>query len=454
MDNPDTELAGIPIINKQGTSGSTTTDLAGLTMTDLAQAWATEIGQINVTAALQQAAFLICCDVIAQDMAKAPLQLRERLANGTSRIVPAAEHPIAALLAREPNRRHTWFEFQEMMGLWHALESNSFAIVFRNSFGEPEEIVPVMPGHVQDRVAGRSIFYDVTAGTSQELALLGSAYLLVPERDMIHVRGRMLNGMDGYSTLVAGRKTLETGNSIEKYRNELFGEGGQIRGVFRRDWAQGGAGIGILPDEAFTRLRMQLKAMMRKFGAAHEPLVLEGGLQFQPIASTPADAELTKQFEAQIVATCRLLRMPPHKAFHLVNVKYENLDTMEKAYVGDTMDPILQRHEQRYSRALLTTEERTKFFLHHDREALWLTDYKAETERVVKLVGSGVMSVNEGRARVGMNPRDGGDVYMVPSANHVLDESNNIVVEPPKPEPAPQPADSSKTGDVLRLVKG
>lgn len=445
------------LVEKQGSSGSDLTDLDGVTMTDLVQAFASEIGTLSVAAALSQAAFLCCCDVIAQDQAKATLQLREKLKNGTSRVLGPNDHEIAALLADEPNRRHTWFEFHEMMGLWHALMSNDYAVVFRRRDGTPDRLVPVQPAHVQEMIAGGEVYYDVTAGTNQEMALLGASFLRVPERDMIHVRGRMLNGMDGYSTLTAGRKTLQTGAAIEEYRDDLYSEGAQVRGVFERDWAQGTAAV--LPEEAYRRLRSQLKLMMRKFAQDSEPIIVEGGLKFKAIASSPKDAQLTEQFEAQIVATCRLLRMPPHKVFHLVNVKYENLDTMEKAYVGDTMDPILQRHEQRYGKVLLSREDRRAgLFLEHDREALQLTDYKAETERVIRTTERGLCLINEGRARLNMQPVPWGDAFYVPVNMQMVDENGKVLIGPPaKPDPASsedQPADQPAKDAGLRLVKG
>jgi HK97 family phage portal protein len=422
------------------------------------------MGSIAVTEVLQQTAFLLCCDVIAQDMAKAELRLRKRLPNGTSEVVMPTKHALAGMLAMEPNDRHTWFDFKEMMGLWGALTMNAYAVVFRTRLGDPEKIVPLQSGQVQTRVADNgAVFYYVSAGTNQQAALLGSTSVTVPERDMIHVRGRMLDGMDGYSTMIVGRNTLDTGASMEEFRTALFSDEGQIRGVFTRE----GDKYDILPEEAFARLRKQLGELMKRFRKYQEPIVLEGGLKFMPTASNPQEMELYKQWEAQVLQTCRLLRIPPHKVFHTTDVKYDNMETVERLYVNDTLVPICQRFEQRYAKVLLSREDRLKYFIEHDRDMMVVRDTKLETDRLYRMVTTGVIEVDEARVRTGFNPLPGGagQVRLFPVNMNVVDRDNEIVVSAPtKPAPSdePAPADDADPEDAsedatpakaLRIVK-
>lgn len=430
-------------------------------MNDL-QGWIDNIAGLtgfSAKEALQQAAFMLCCDVIAQDIAKAPLQLRERTGNDTSKVIEPRQHYMAAMLADEPNGWHTWYEFVEMMGLWHCLAQNNFAVVFRNRFDEPEEIIPLQTARVQEKITNANeLVYEVHASTMYERAMLGASYLDIPARDMIHVRGRMLDGLEGYATMAAGRETLEAGKAIEGYRKRLFAEDGALRGVFQKE------GPEPIPELSFERLRKQLRELMRHVKTRNDPIVLESGMKFQAISANPDEAELTKQFEAQINATCRLLRVPPHKVFHLTNVKYENMETLENAYVSDTLEPICQRHEQRYAKILLSKRDRRRgLCLQHDREALKIRDQKALTERLYRMVTSGVWTIDEARAATGKNPlpNGAGQVRLIPANMHAVDDTNEIVVggdagtvpvEEPKTEPE-APAEEDKGAiPALRLV--
>lgn len=428
-----------------------------MTMAEFSSWLSDNIGSTGVQAALNQAAFLLCCDVIAQDISKSTLRLRERLPNGTSRIVMPNQHPIAALLALEPNRRHTWPEFVEMMVLWECFTSNAYAGVIRDNMDNPLELIPFQTGRVRETISGRDVFYEAVASTQQEQALLGSSMRNFHERDMIHVRGRMIDGLDGYSTLLAGRHVLDTGKAIDDFRNSLFSEEGHIRGVFRKK------GAGSVDEVAFQRLRQQLKILMKKFKTnGAEPIVIEDDMEFQPVASKPAEMELTKQFSEQINQTCRLLRVPPHKVFQMDGSKYENLETAEKMYVGDSLVPRAERFEHRYGKVLLSREDRLKLFLEHDREEMTLRDPQRETERIIKSAERGIIEVDEARAKLGWNPLPNkqGQVRMIPVNMNVVDRDGNVVVtgkasDPKEDDKATDGADDKADDDAkkaLRLV--
>ncbi|AMX93634.1 MULTISPECIES: phage portal protein [Mesorhizobium] len=416
-----------------------------MTMAEFTSWLGENIASASVQNALKQAAFLLCCDVIAQDISKSTLRLRERLPNGTSRVVLPEKHEMAAFLALEPNRRHTWPEFIEMMVLWECYTSNSYAGVLRNNFNDPLELIPFQTGRVRTLVEGRDIFYDVTAGTMQEQALLGAVSMTFHERDMIHVRGRMIDGQDGYSTLIAGKDVLETGSAIDDFRTSLFSEDGQVRGVFKK------SGDGAIDELAFQRLRSQLKILMKRYKAGVEPVVLEDNMEFQPIASKPQEMELTKQFSEQISQTCRLLRVPPYKVFQMDGQKYDNLDTAEKMYVGDTLIPRAERFEHRYDKILLSRKDRLKYFFQHDREEMTLRDSQRETERIKTLLERGAIEVDEARAMQGFNPLPNGQgqVRLIPVNMNVVDRDGKVIVAAsstvdPNAPAADQPATDAK----------
>lgn len=458
MNLPETRKPSTELVVKEHGSAMSLSEFAG---------WIENNIGTSISDALEQAAFLLCCDVIAQDISKSTLRLRERLANGTSRAVLPTEHPIAGMLALEPNERHTWVEYVEMVTYWECFTSNSFAVVKRTAVGDPLALIPVQTGRVLELVnPDGSLIYRVTASTLQERALLGASVLIVPERDMIHVRGRMLDGLDGYSTLTAGKKTLDAGKALEDLRESIFSQDGQQRGVFTRDGAVDANDV--MDDKAFQRLRQQLRELMNRYRRTAEPIVLEGGLKFESISSNPKDIELAAQFTQQINATCRLLRVPPHKVFNLDNTKYDNMETMEKDYVSSTLVPICTRFEQRYGKLLLSGKDRLRYVFEHDRDMMMLRDTAKETERAVKSLGSGAIDFDEFRAVIGKNPLPNGvgKHRMIPTNMTIIDENENVIIggsstpsadanssdTPPADGSADQPADPAKKA-ALRLVQ-
>jgi HK97 family phage portal protein len=434
-----------------------------MSMVDFAK-WASEMTGSSVTGAMQIAAFMLCCDVIAQDISKATLRLRQGLENNTSKVVAPTRHAIAEMLALEPNQRMTWKMAIEMMTYWSCFTDNAYAGVIRATDGSVLEIIPFQSYRVTERVYGREVFYDVTAGTQQEMALLGSSFRTFPERDMIHVRTRLIDGMEGYSTLDAGRKTIEIMTNLSEYRMHLFGEEGQMRGVFTRENTE------PLPDLMFQRVRQQFKILMNKFRQLTEPIILEGGVKFEKISSNPKEMELAQQFEAQINEVCRMFRMPPHKVFLMTGSKYENLETQEKMYVGDTLLPRAIAIEQQFAKILLVRKERLKFFLQFDRAEMTLRDTKVETDRAIRALERGAIMIDEARAVFGYNPlpNGAGRARLIPTNMTLVDEHNQVIVagsstaEPTTEEAPPaeestnsedEPADDEKKAVGLRLIR-
>ena len=391
--------------------------------------------------ALQQAAFMLCCDVISQDVGKATLRLRELMPNGTRRTVLPTQHEVAALLATEPNKRHTWEEFSEMLMYWGCFSNNAHAYAKRNNQGDILELVPLQGGRAIELIAGNEVFYEISAATLYEQALLGFQSVRAPERDVLHVRWRMLNGMDGYSPMIAGYSTLQAGKAIDEYRGNLFNEDGQMRGVFVRKDPPSGP----LPDLPFERLRSQFRQMMTNFRRLTDPIVLEGDFDFKPISANPKEMDLTNQFVQQVVATCRLLRVPPHKVFGMDSVKYENLETLEKSYVGDTLIPRCKPVEQRLAKLLLTAKDRLRFVVEYDREEMTLKDTKAETDRAVRSLERGAITWDEFRATMGKNPLPNGqgNHRLVPTNMNVIDENGVVVVQGTAASSSSKPADES-----------
>ena len=420
--------------------------------------------------AIRTAAFLACADVLAQDISKATFRLRSWAQNGTSTIVMPTKNEIAGMLALEPNPRHTWSNFFEMMVYWLVFKDNAYAVIFRDLMGNPIKVVPVQSPAVMEQVVYNEttnegeIWYHVTASTQQEQQLLGAAFRKVPERDMIHVRKRLIDGFCGYGTINAGQKTLDIMQSIDEFRDNLFSEEGQLRGVFSM-----GKDAPELSDVAFDRLREQFKELMSRWRELTAPIILEGGMTFNAISSKPSDMELTKQFEAQVGQMCRLFRVPPHKIFLMDGSKYSNMESQDKAYVSDVLVPIAKAIEGEFGKKLMPDRNfRLRNFFQFDRDEMSVRDTVQERESVIKAVERGLYELDEGRGLLGRNPlpNGAGQVRLIPTNMAVVDRNNNVLIggastpasdskqpgEADTPPADEKPQDNTKSAPVLRLV--
>lgn len=413
-------------------------------------AWGEDV-PLSLDEALKLSAVLICMDVLAQDIAKTPLKLRRKLPDGGSEVVKPSEHWLAKLLELEPNEHHTWFEFLEMIVLHLGAVQNGFIAKRMTASGRTTALIPVLPGRVRILVDvdQGNYLYDISKHTPHEKVMLRGIDDLLLEDEIIHIRGRMFDGLFGYSNLEAGSSTMGLSKALQDYQKRLYQNDAAVRGVFQMKNEQ------ALSEPAFKRLKAQLSERYRNLSKSGDPIILEEGMEFKSVSMNADQAEMAKAFDKAIESTARLFRIPPHKLMHLVAVKYENLEAIEKMYAHDTLIPIAERIEQKLARGLLSEKERLEMFLQFDRESMIITDAGQQAEMMKVLLNNAAMTINEARMKRGYNPIKGGDVRLVPANYSLVDADNNPVLETGQNNPAPVGEDNNKkSADLLVLAGG
>lgn len=396
--------------------------------------WASTNRRLSIGEIINLSAVVAAIDVLSQDIAKPTFGMYERLKNGGKRMLSPEEHPVATLLATQPNEHHTWQEFFEMLMLHLALTQNAFVAKKTDGQGRPLELVLAMPARTtilavppEEDKAGNGFFaYEVKRLNTYEKIMFSGMPEVFLAHEFIHFRGRMFDGLMGYSNLDAGAKSFGLASELLDFQTRLYAGDGQLRGVFSHPGQIGDS----LSDEAFKHLREQLAEALSAFRRENRPLVLEEGMEFKAIAMTAEQAEVAKARDSAIVDICRHFRMPPHKLMHFINVKYENMETQEKSYVADTLIPYCLRIETRMAAALLTLKERSRYFFEFNRREMMLNDPKVMAEVVKVLADRGMIDFDEGRQMFGYNELGGkvGKVRLIPSNATLIDDKNQVVV--------------------------
>ncbi len=387
--------------------------------------WSDEPGPLDLETAIKLSAVLVCLDVLSQDISKVKLELRRKLPNGGSEVVEPDQHWLAKMLVLEPNEHHTWNEFIEMTILHLGSVQNAFIGKRFNNRGVVDGLFPFLPGRIRilvDEESGHYIYQNERLTPHERLMYRDFDRFMLPD-EMIHIKGRMFDGLFGYSNLDAGSSSMALAKALQEYQTNLYKSDASLRGVFQMPNEQ------ALSDPAFQRLKKQLGDKWNRVRKYGDPIILEEGMEFKAVSMDAGDAESSKSKASAIEDMARTFRIPPHKMMHIVNVKYENMETLEKSYVQDTLIPIANRVEQRLGKSLLNAKERVQYFLQFDRESMVLTDVEKQAEIIKVMMDRGAITINEARMKRGLNPlpADVGNVRLIP-ANFALVDSNNEVV--------------------------
>lgn len=407
-------------------------------------------------AMLRLAVSMKCIDVLSRDVARTPLYLY-RQKKGGAEIVEPSEHRVAKLLARRTSRYYGVKEFLRITTSYLATASQYFVAARRNRVGELLEIQGIPHTDVEIRVnaESRRYVYNVTAVGLHAEAQYGWAQGGLLDDRMAHIRLRSFNGYDAIATSNVAKAAFDLLNHMQKFQADIFNNGGMpIMGISFPDG---------LTDEQWQRLNKDLKAQAKKSREKGVPFILEGAAgqvpKVEKMSLTAVDTEFLKANTAAMMDICRFYGVPPHKAYVFDSVKYDNLDSIERLYVDDSLVPIFDAICEALEPVLLTEEEQERYFLGFDKEEAYATDPLQRQKVIESRWKNGQIEYDEMREAIGYNAA-GGDIgrQRMFSGNFVVvDKDGNVVMKAggntPGEEPEKDDEDTKAKAPVLSLVK-
>jgi len=363
---------------------------------------------VSWNTAVQVAAVFSCVRVLAESAAQLPLLLYQHEQNGNR--TEARKHPLFKLLSIKPNGWQCAFEFREML-MWHlALTGNAFAYVNRLSNGDIVELIPIMPQQVAvRRREDFSLQYTVTDDAGRQ-ATFG-------QTEIFHLRGPSWNGWIGLDPVRLAREAIGLGLATEEHAARTFANGARISGVLETP--------GRMKADVVTRLRQQFEEIYAGLSNAGRTAILEEGLKFTKISMNAEEAQLLESRKFQILEMCRIFRVPPHMVAELERSTNNNIEHQSLEFVTYTLTPWLVRWEQAVSCQLLRDEELAlRFYAKHIVDELLRGDIASRYQAYGQGRQWGFLSVDEIRAKEGLNPLpDGkGQVYLQPI--NMVDSAN------------------------------
>jgi HK97 family phage portal protein len=242
--------------------------------------------------------------------------------------------------------------------------------------------------------------------------------------EILHFKTMSMDGIRGVSPISYQGHLL--GGSIEarNHANNVFANGSTPRGVLMVD--------GTLSDEAYANLKESWSSSHAGTQNANKVALLEAGVKFEPISMSPGDVQLIETRKMSREEICGMFRVPPHMVADLSRATFSNITEQSMDFYRSAISPYLKTFESRMNFSFLGDSTREFKF---DVSELIRGDFSGEVDAYKKLLEIGVMSPNEVRGRLDMNPRDGGDDFVSDSNNLTFgDEAEGTPDEPEQPE--------------------
>ncbi len=345
---------------------------------------------VSTEHALRVPAVSAAIRTIAEAAGSLDIQVKAVAADGSETDAP--EHPVAKLLRGDVN---DWTSAHELVSslVADALISDQGGSAYVNRTGD---------GRIVEVVGYRRGVVQVERDLETEEPTFRIADRVMASANVLHLRAPL-----GRAPLNLAREAIGVAAVLERHAAALFSRGARPSGalIFPK-------GMG---EESVKKARAAWRATHETEDGAGRTAILYDGATFEPYQLSSVDAQFLELRRFQLEEIARAFNIPSPMIGDLTRATWANLESKHREFWSTTLEPWLLALEAAMRRALLLPDERERFAIRFERDDFGRADLSVRATSINSLIASRVLSPNEGRAWLGMAPRDGGDEFANPN---------------------------------------
>jgi HK97 family phage portal protein len=351
---------------------------------------------IDANTAMSFTAVFACNRVLSETLASCPIFLYEKDSKGNR--VQVTDAPEYQLMHYTPNPEMTPGQFKETGMSNMNLGGNFIAQKVFNLHGDLLELRPILWNRVR---------IDIDKDTGKLLYFIDGKTEPKTRDEILHIPGLTLDGYIGVTPLTYAALTIDIGLSQDKFERNFYLNRASTSGIFQYP--------NELGDEAFKRLKKDIKKNYTGLSNAGVPMILEGGGQFKEVTMKLTDAQFLESKRFRIEDVCRIFRIPLHLVQDLTRSTNNNIEHQSLEFIVYTMLPWFKRWEENLNLQLLSNESKRKNrYFEFKVDALLRGDAQTRASAYAQGRQWGWLSVNDIRRLENMDPIENGDIYLQP----------------------------------------
>ena len=341
---------------------------------------------LNETTEMNVAVYLTCLRILSESMAKLPIKIYTEDVNGNKQ--KNSSHWLNNLLNYQANPLQSAYILRQQAEVhrWHY--GNAYLWVDRKA----QNIWLLDPT--------RMMLLLSTDGT--QLVYQYGEYKFLPN-ELIHLKSPFTDkyGVKGIALKTYLANLLSVQSSGDKFLKSLAESGMGSQKVIMN---VGVGGETISDDVLKTTI-----ANIEKFSSLNSGkiLPLPPMVDLKPLDLKLTDSQFAelRQISSQEISAA--FGIPAAFLNDLSKSSYASLEQQQLNFLVNTLQPILIQYETEFYNKLFSSQEKSKgFYISFNTNALIRTTAQQQAEYLSKLTGSGLMTLNEARAKLDLNQMD------------------------------------------------
>jgi HK97 family phage portal protein len=400
--------------------------------------------EISVDTVASFHADFACKTLIARDIGKMRVKLVERDADG---IWSETTNPAFSPVLRRPNNYQTRNQFFESWLLSKLSRGNTYVLKERDQRNVVTALHVLDPIRVQPLVSDDgAVFYQI-----EDDDLAGIDAITVPAREIIHDRMNCLfHPLVGTPPVFASGLPSMQALNAQRAQTMLFENASTPGGILTYP--------GEISSEEEQRVKEQWEARFSRINLGRVA-VLSAGAKYEKLPMTAVETQMVENLKWSAEVVCSVYHVPPYKVGVGALPSYNNVEALNVEYYAQALQSNIEEIEELLDHALgigWATGLGTEF----DTEALLRMDSTTLVGTIRDAVGAGVMSPNEGRAKLDLKPVAGGDNPYLQQQNYSLEalakrdtQADPFAPNTPSAPPSPSPPDGQPVDQAATVPK-
>lgn len=330
----------------------------------------TESGEsVSVRNATGISTVFSCINVLAQDVAKLPFNVRRDTSDATNNVQIIRNNPVFKLIHTRPNEHTSAYNFWYKL-VWDMLShGNGYAIILRSG-GQPKELIALNPQEVKITVVDNRAYYEVDK--------VG----IFSQDDILHIKIYSFDGITGVSPIIYNAESFGYRLKVDKYKSKVTGT--KPPGVLSTDRD--------LTDTQYE----QAVQWWKRLSKPGETPVAAGGFKYQPTMIPPQEGQMIEALKLNREDICGIYRMPPAMIQDYERATFSNAEQQDLVYLKYSLTPLLKVIEQECDFKLFN--KRSDLYTKFNVKAMLRGDIKTQAEWYRMLRTQGLASADEIRA--------------------------------------------------------